>query len=156
MVTSHSILADYNFLHLPFPCWTETIIKPKAFIVHWYWICIGLSGNWRCSADPNYHWLLQCMEFVSSVGSNKAWSHTALMGAGLHSCVLFDLIEAYLKVSLVNCRTGSCSLSHHTLVCACASVRVYVRTKTSGCTHGCCFKVRSYFFLKRKRHIPFT
>lgn len=66
------------------------------------------------------------MEFVCSVGSNKAWSHTALMGAGLHSCVLFDLIEAYLKVSLVNCWTGSCSLSHHTLMCA--SVRPCVWT----------------------------
>lgn len=63
-------------------------------------------------------------------GSNKASSCTVLMGAGLHSCALFFyLIEVYLKVSLVNCWTGSCSLSHHTLMRVCISKSVCARNQ---------------------------
>lgn len=82
-----------------FFCCTGTIKELKAFTEQQYWICKReLGGNWRCSTDPNYHWLLQCVEFVYSVGSNKVLGLTALMGTGLHSCVLFDLISGVFEI----------------------------------------------------------
>lgn len=97
------------------------------------------EGVWQILiiADDHNAWNL----FFAAVGSNKAWSRSGLMGAGSHSFFLWGggvgwggLIEVYLKVSLVNCWTGSCSLSRHTPVRACERARV--TEKTSGCTRG--------------------